>query len=225
MMLHGNVYGRLLSTDAETALNLSDIFRRRRGPTPAQVSTNSLLRSYEASSSEAMATTGNDDGGPQSLISGPPSALSGRPDRRISPLQGPLRARVYCDARLKHLEIAYWTKVPVSDEFAASMISVYLENEHPLVGAFDTETFLDDLVTPGLQFCSSFLVNSVLSLASVSAPCSPGTIVLIMLNLSGSNAMLDLTKGPIRFPLHSCMRRRRNGKGLTPQILSQTLLP
>ncbi|KXJ85261.1 hypothetical protein Micbo1qcDRAFT_56386 [Microdochium bolleyi] len=55
--------------------------------------------------------------------------------------------------------------VPVTNEFAASLLSVYLENEHPIVGTFDTETFLDSLVTHQLDFCSSLLVSCVLTTA------------------------------------------------------------
>lgn len=68
----------------------------------------------------------------------------------------------YCDWRLGALRISYWTSVPVSDSFAASVISLYLVTDHPLVGTFDPDLFVADLVEQRQAFCSSVLVNALL---------------------------------------------------------------
>ncbi|KAF6781827.1 C6 transcription factor, partial [Colletotrichum musicola] len=45
----------------------------------------------------------------------------------------------YCDGRLERLETRYWTKVPISNELAATLISFYLENDHRTMGFFDAD--------------------------------------------------------------------------------------
>ncbi|KAF2206179.1 hypothetical protein CERZMDRAFT_53878, partial [Cercospora zeae-maydis SCOH1-5] len=67
-----------------------------------------------------------------------------------------------CDDRLRGLEIAYWTTVPVSNDTAAAIISLYLTGQHPVLGTFDADLFLADLVNHKLRFCSPLLVNAVL---------------------------------------------------------------
>ena len=74
----------------------------------------------------------------------------------------------YCDTRLHELDISFWTSVPISNEFAANVISLYLETDHPLLGIFDPALFISDLVTWKLQFCSRLLVNAILYWACVS---------------------------------------------------------
>lgn len=74
----------------------------------------------------------------------------------------------YCDSRLENLQISYWTKISVSNEVAATLISFYIENDHKISGFFDADLFLDDLVACRQRFCSPFLVSSVLCVACVS---------------------------------------------------------
>ena len=73
----------------------------------------------------------------------------------------------YCDERLSKLEIGYWTTVPISNEEAASALSLYLEQSHSIYGFFDADVFLDDLIHHELEFCSAFLVNALLAYACV----------------------------------------------------------
>lgn len=73
-----------------------------------------------------------------------------------------------CDVRLSNLRIRFWTTVPISNELAASVISAYLEVEHPVYGFFDADLFLQDLVSQQVEYCSPLLVNSVLFWACVS---------------------------------------------------------
>jgi hypothetical protein len=102
----------------------------------------------------------------------PPSPLRGIPPKRSSHAAGPLPQHALCDSRLDHLSIGYWTKVPIGDEFAACVLSHYLELYHPIFACFDVNLFLSDLVDHKLNYCSPFLVSSLMSLACVSMSCS-----------------------------------------------------
>ncbi|KAK8057337.1 nitrate assimilation regulatory protein nirA [Apiospora saccharicola] len=82
-----------------------------------------------------------------------------------SPWPEPVTQSSYIDERLHHLKIDYWTSVPVSNSFAATAISAYLEIDHPCYGFFDVDLFLHDLVNLGITFCSPFLVSSILAQA------------------------------------------------------------
>ncbi|KAI4158631.1 MAG: hypothetical protein LQ342_007283 [Letrouitia transgressa] len=92
----------------------------------------------------------------------PPLAPLRADARSTSSVLGPLQARSYLDERLHGLSIGYWTRVPISDELAADIISFYLEVDHPSLGFFDADLFLGDLVGHQLRFCSAFLVSSLL---------------------------------------------------------------
>ncbi|KAK8117696.1 uncharacterized protein PG998_005977 [Apiospora kogelbergensis] len=78
---------------------------------------------------------------------------------------GPGTTPTYIDERLRHVQIDYWTSVPISNNFAATVISSYLEVDHPYYGFFDADLFLHDLVNREMTFCSPFLVSSLLSQA------------------------------------------------------------
>jgi hypothetical protein len=95
------------------------------------------------------------------------SPLRGVPARRSSPFSGPLETPSWCDNRLGNIQFDYWTKVPIDNTFAANTISMYLENDHAILGFFDPDLILDDLVNKRLNFCSPFLLNSLLYLACV----------------------------------------------------------
>ncbi|KAM3465603.1 hypothetical protein MY5147_004790 [Beauveria neobassiana] len=95
----------------------------------------------------------------------PPSPLRGSSQRRNRLIAGPPPDRQYCDARLKRLNIAYWTSIPVSDEFAACVLSHHLVSDHPIYACVDADLFLNDLVDRKLNYCSPFLVSALLSFA------------------------------------------------------------
>jgi hypothetical protein len=73
----------------------------------------------------------------------------------------------YCDERLNHLLIGFWTPTPIGDETAARAISLFLETTHPILSFFDADLFLSDLVHHRHRFCSPFLVSALLSYACV----------------------------------------------------------
>jgi hypothetical protein len=81
---------------------------------------------------------------------------------------GPSPTNSYCDRRLEWLNIGFWTDVDLTDDYAASLISLYLEKFHPVFPWFDADLFLTDLVECNQRFCSTFLVNAVLFNAAVS---------------------------------------------------------
>ncbi|KAK8013763.1 hypothetical protein PG991_009356 [Apiospora marii] len=68
----------------------------------------------------------------------------------------------FCDARLKSLRVRHWTSVPIPNEAAARIISMYLETDHPLLGMFDPDSFISDLVEHREQSCSVLVVNALL---------------------------------------------------------------
>jgi hypothetical protein len=82
----------------------------------------------------------------------------------------PSDPNTYCDPRLELLTVSYWTRIPIDNALAARTISHFLQTDHPVLGFFDADLFLRDLVGQGLSFCSSFLFHSVMSLACVRLP-------------------------------------------------------
>ncbi|KAL9948678.1 hypothetical protein ACHAP6_006005 [Verticillium nonalfalfae] len=44
-----------------------------------------------------------------------------------------------CDERLHRLDMSFWTDIPLSNEFATNVISLYLRTDHPLLGMFDPD--------------------------------------------------------------------------------------
>ena len=87
-----------------------------------------------------------------------------------TPVYGPSQATTYLDHRLGQIPIDYWTGVAVSKELAATLISFYLELDHPFLGLFDADLFINDLVLRRNEFCSPLLVNTLLYNASVREP-------------------------------------------------------
>jgi len=83
-------------------------------------------------------------------------------------IYGPLSPISLIDPRLRFIEIRRWTSVPISNENAANIISLYLEKDHPLLGFFDPDLFLTNLCGGHETFCSSFLVSCLMYFSCVS---------------------------------------------------------
>ena len=66
------------------------------------------------------------------------------------------------DPRLVNAKFSRWTTIQIGDTDARQLIGNYLETDHPVIGFFDADLFLEDLSTYSHTFCSEFLVNSVL---------------------------------------------------------------
>ncbi|KAI3329588.1 hypothetical protein F4824DRAFT_481941 [Ustulina deusta] len=70
----------------------------------------------------------------------------------------------YFDERFQRLQVVFWTDIEVSNDFAARVISVYMKTDHPLLGLFDTNLFITDLVNQHTKYCSRFLFHAVMYL-------------------------------------------------------------
>lgn len=88
--------------------------------------------------------------------------------RQPSSVEGPVTAPQYCDSRLNHLDIGYWTRISITNEFAASVLSYYFESDHPIYACVDVDLFINDLVELRLRHCSAFLVSALMAFACVS---------------------------------------------------------
>lgn len=117
---------------------------------------------------------------PQLLVTEIPHPLRGVSATRPSTILGFSQRDQHCDHRLDRLDVYFWTKVPIGNEFAANVISYYLETEHAVTGRFDADLFVGDLVNCRLEYCSAFLVSSLLSLACVSGTCKRVAFVLVL---------------------------------------------
>ncbi|KAG6355116.1 hypothetical protein INS49_004197 [Diaporthe citri] len=96
---------------------------------------------------------------------GPSPAQRGLQRRPSSP--GPSAASdrdppQLCDQRLRHIRVLNWTQVPISNDLAARLISFYLTVDHPILGLFDADLFLGDLVAHKTEFCCPLLLSAVL---------------------------------------------------------------
>ncbi|KAI1393793.1 uncharacterized protein F4822DRAFT_25535 [Hypoxylon trugodes] len=69
------------------------------------------------------------------------------------------------DDRLRDIDFRNWTQIPISNELGATLISLYLEIDHPWCPLFDADLFVKNCVEVNAHFCSSLLVNCVLAWA------------------------------------------------------------
>lgn len=119
-----------------------------------------------------------------------------------------------CDPRLQKLDISYWTDVPITSNYAAAVISHYLQTEHPSMALFDSGLFVGDLVGKRERFCSRLLVNALLAYAIVR---SGATRMGLRANF-GSKHTRSLTPPPWIYTrgsipqLHSYGKQRQTGK-------------
>ncbi|CAI6339989.1 unnamed protein product [Periconia digitata] len=146
-MLHHSVFPVLVSLDVTS-------IEKRRSP-----------QAIGQASPSGPSTANEDNTAQLSLTTGPPSPIQGTSSLRNSTISGPLEDRHYCDPRLNKLKIDYWTKIPISDEFAASVLSYHFETYHAIFGCVDVDLFIADLVDHKLDYCSPFLVSAIMSLA------------------------------------------------------------
>lgn len=72
------------------------------------------------------------------------------------------------DRKLQNIDISYWTEVPIANDLAARVIKLYLSTDHPLLGVFDPDLFITDLIKNREVYCSRFLVHAVMYLGCVS---------------------------------------------------------
>lgn len=80
------------------------------------------------------------------------------------------------DSRLAELDMSFWTTVPIPNDLAAKVLALYLETDHPLLGTFDPDLFLDDLVNRRSRYCSGVLVSALMYWGCVGGFCLRETI-------------------------------------------------
>lgn len=160
-VLHSSVYPTLMPLDL-SSINIDSLFLTRSRRSSGSIPSDSVQQIEGISSINPHVTTL------------PPLPLRGTRSRQISPVAGPGPDRQYCDSRLSHLNIGYWTCVPISNEFAACVLSHYLETDHPMFGCVDADLFLSCLADRTLEHCSPFLVSALMSFACVSLPAVHG---------------------------------------------------
>merc|ERR1712093_897396 len=94
---------------------------------------------------------------------------------------GPALPPKFVDPLLQNIDIRFWTNVSVTNELAAGAISLYLQTGHPILGLFDSQLFLSSLVACNTEFCSRFLVNSLLAYATQASSSSSKLRLFVML--------------------------------------------
>ncbi|PNP74987.1 hypothetical protein FNYG_11634 [Fusarium nygamai] len=103
---------------------------------------------------------------------------------------------ILMDPRLHHVDISRWTSIPISNQFAAEAIALYLNMNQPWWAFFDTDLFLDDLVNDETNFCSRMLVNALLAWATQSyAHYEPMAATLPSRFLDEALRIYDVEKG------------------------------
>jgi hypothetical protein len=71
-------------------------------------------------------------------------------------------------SRLQTLNINYWTIVPIRDEVAKKVLCLYFDTDHALIGSFEPDTFIYDLVSRKKgSYCTSLMVNALMFWACV----------------------------------------------------------
>ncbi|KAK5657302.1 hypothetical protein OQA88_3364 [Cercophora sp. LCS_1] len=128
--------------------------------------------SIDITYAEGLMSTAGDPGSLR--VNVPGSGSSGF----ISTVLNPPHPVCYYDDRLARLKIGYWSTVKITDAMAAAAFSHFFKAEHWSLGLFDADLFIGDLVSGDMTYCSSFLVNAVLThaLQAYSAKDPPAAI-------------------------------------------------
>jgi hypothetical protein len=111
-----------------------------------------------------------------------------------------------------------WCSVAIPNDLAGRLIGFYLETDHAVLGHFDADLFVEDLVQFRSEFCSSLLVNSLLLWACVSS-----SHVLPLLHIADHmNSMDTLHSTSVLYHLRmNCSGRRHVcGRSSVASILS-----
>ncbi|KAF4976221.1 hypothetical protein FZEAL_7084 [Fusarium zealandicum] len=101
--------------------------------------------------------SGTDSEGISSSSNSDANSFPARP-----PTRGPTTPLPLCDGRLEDLDMSVWTSVSIANDLAAQIISLYLETDHPLLGTFDPDLFVGDLVNCRPRYCSQLLISSIM---------------------------------------------------------------
>ncbi|KAK6866092.1 hypothetical protein PG995_002620 [Apiospora arundinis] len=159
--LHPIAYPRLKSIDIKTICQESEAkYEPRTGTGPETGAVKGNMTRPDHAPRLSVLTNSES---PVASFAKPPFPVrgtSGSPS--LSPAMDLKRNPSLCDSRLHQLRMDYWTRVPISDELAARVISSYLVREHPMLGLFDADLFITDLVERRLRFCTPFLLSALM---------------------------------------------------------------
>ncbi|OTA66535.1 hypothetical protein K449DRAFT_390976 [Hypoxylon sp. EC38] len=86
-------------------------------------------------------------------------------DRGIGNFEALQSLHTIIDDRLRGVNFQRWTNVPITNELAATLISLYLEIDHQWCPLFDADLFLNDCLQGNTHFCSVLLMNALLGWA------------------------------------------------------------
>ncbi|KAI0841634.1 hypothetical protein F5Y06DRAFT_195478 [Hypoxylon sp. FL0890] len=159
MMRCPTAYSMLIPVEI-AFINLADLLR------PA------ILKRPKASSFTTLGDTPSSSTTPSQNEGTPRSGLtptlSEAGNHGIDNFEPLLSMHTIIDDRLKSVNFQRWTAVPITNELAATLISLYLEIDHQWCPLFDADLFLDDCVQGKTHFCSALLMNALLGWACVS---------------------------------------------------------
>ncbi|KAI9158884.1 Acetyl-coenzyme A transferase nodX [Paramyrothecium foliicola] len=71
----------------------------------------------------------------------------------------------HCDERLRLINMTYWSRISIDNELAANVLSHFFTAHFPVFACFDAHLFLDDLIQQEVNYCSAFLVSSIMAIA------------------------------------------------------------
>ncbi|EXK25971.1 hypothetical protein FOMG_17412 [Fusarium oxysporum f. sp. melonis 26406] len=125
---------------------------------PLQPFESSILNSVESWAVLSTGRISNTD----SEIFGLPTNSESNPFPVHHPIQRSALVPGPCGERLQELNMSFWTTVPIPSDLAAKVILLYLQMDHPLLGTFDPDLFVKDLVNCETRYCSRFLLSALM---------------------------------------------------------------
>jgi hypothetical protein len=80
----------------------------------------------------------------------------------------PYHAVQIVDSRISSVKASTWTTVTADDEFVQKLLEIYFLVDHPFYPLIHKDAFLEDMISGRRRYCSSLLVNALLTQACVS---------------------------------------------------------
>ncbi|KAM0556847.1 hypothetical protein ACHAPJ_005519 [Fusarium lateritium] len=144
---------RVFETPRHLGLESELMARHSRAFPPLQPLETDILREVFNTGRASTTDSENDS----SMTNDDPNPIPAR-----NSIRSPVPALDPCDERLEELDMSFWTAVPIPSDLAAKIISLYLETDHPLLGAFDPDLFVNDMINCRTEYCSHLLVSTLM---------------------------------------------------------------
>ncbi|OTB20414.1 hypothetical protein K445DRAFT_299437 [Daldinia sp. EC12] len=157
MMRCPNAYPMLIPVEI-AFINLADLLR----PAILEQHRSHSIAGQGDTPSSSTAPGGPGDTATRSGILPTVLDASDREIGNFAPLQS---MHTIIDDRLKGVNFQRWTPVPITNDLAATLLSLYLEIDYPWCPLFDADLFLNDCLQGKTHFCSALLVNALLGWA------------------------------------------------------------